>query len=261
MQLPKSHSFRIISIACFLLLDSSLGWSQTWSLDLDGWDLGTVHDAKIRTLPGFQWADLDDRLSVVQDRSQQSPFFRVTYPKGKIGSENSGAQFRMTLPKGERYVCEYRVRFGPDFDFRKGGKMPGLAGGRGNTGGKRPTGDGWSARYMWRDSGRLSLYLYHLDQPGRYGGYFDTTAQFETDRWYRLRQEVRLNHPDRSDGVITVWVDGKVVLRLPELRLRVGEKAPIDSFYFSTFFGGSTSSWAPSHDCAMDFGGLTIVRR
>ena len=45
------------------------------------------------------------------------------------------------------------VTVGGDFDFVRAGKIPGLAGGRTNTGGRKPDGtDGWSARMMWRTS-------------------------------------------------------------------------------------------------------------
>ena len=50
-------------------------------------------------------------------------------------------------------------------DFVKGGKLPGLFGGEGNTGGGIPTGmDGFSARMMWRGSGRVVQYVYYPDQ-------------------------------------------------------------------------------------------------
>jgi hypothetical protein len=48
----------------------------------------------------------------------------------------------------------YYVRFSENFDFVKGGKLPGLFGGVGNSGGEIPDGtDGFSTRFMWRRNG------------------------------------------------------------------------------------------------------------
>ena len=64
----------------------------------------------------------------------------------------------------------YDVQFEEGFDFVKGGKLPGLFGGEGNTGGGIPTGmDGFSARMMWRGNGRVVQYVYYPDQPEHFG--------------------------------------------------------------------------------------------
>ena len=141
-----------------------------------------------------------------------------------------------------------------------GGKLPGLVGGRANTGGKKSSGDGWSARYMWREQGKLCLYLYHPKQPDRYGEYFCTDVKFETDRWYWLHQQVTINSPGNSDGSIIVRVDGKQVLNLRNMVLRYGNAAPIDAFYFSTFFGGNQPEWAPQRDSYANFKGIRFAR-
>lgn len=78
---------------------------------------------------------------------------------------------KINLPRSyEELYFSYRVRFEHGFDWVKGGKLPGLFGGRGNTGGNVPDGsDGWSGRMMWRQSGEATQYIYHPDQAGMYG--------------------------------------------------------------------------------------------
>src|SRR3546814_13585034 len=54
----------------------------------------------------------------------------------------------------------YRVRFPEDFDFNKGGKLPGLYAGEAPSGGEKVSGeDGWSIRLMWREEDRKSTRL------------------------------------------------------------------------------------------------------
>src|ERR1019366_926325 len=91
---------------------------------------------------------------------------RVKYPKGTFSS-GGGLQSltdfsKFPLKPQESLYLRYYVRFDPGIDFVKGGKLPGLAGGNGNTGGHKPNGsDGWSARVMWRADGKIVQYVYH----------------------------------------------------------------------------------------------------
>jgi hypothetical protein len=83
---------------------------------------------------------------------------RVTYPKGSasptVGRVDNapagGAQAYLRLPRPvDTLTLRYQVRFPPRFDFVKGGKLPGLFGGAGGSGGEHYA-DGFSTRYMWR---------------------------------------------------------------------------------------------------------------
>ena len=95
----------------------------------------------------------------------------VHYPAGSAsptvsrerGRPVGGAQVRAWLgtPPADSMHLRYAVRFPPGFNFVKGGKLPGLYGGVGNTGRRIPTGeDGFSARVMWRKHGDGEVYAY-----------------------------------------------------------------------------------------------------
>ena len=208
--------------------------------------------------PELLWSNLHDRLELIRSSDQSSPekFLRVGYPKGGVGTNDSGAQMMFGLPPALVATCEYQVRFAEGFDFVKGGKLPGLAGGKATSGLKRPTGDGWTARLMWRKRGAAVLYLYHMDQRRRQGDDFPLSISFRPGVWHQVRQEVRVNQPGKSDGRIQIWIDGKKSLDQQSLRLRSGDQAPVDRFYFSTFFGGSGVDWAPSEDQTVDFASI-----
>ena len=187
----------------------------------------------------------------------------MSYTKGVVGTQG-GARWTMALDSKYRALyCAYRIRFDGDFDFVWGGKLPGLAGGRANTGGRKPDGtNGWSARMMWRREGRAVQYVYHPDQPGVYGQDFTYDLggprAFEPGRWHQVEHRIVINSPGRKDGIIQAWFDGEIALSADGLRFRDTDDFAIDSFLFSTFFGGSAPGWAPTRDEAITFDEFVI---
>jgi hypothetical protein len=206
----------------------------------------------------------EGRVSLVEGEGAFSgKSLRVTYPAGVVGTRG-GARWHLTLEPGHRELyCAYRVRFGEGFGFVRGGKLPGLAGGEANTGGRKPDGsDGWSSRMMWRREGRAVQYVYHPDQPGIYGQDFPYdlggSRAFEPGRWHQVEHRVVVNTPGRTDGIIQAWFDGELALSVNGLRFRDTSDFAIDSFLFSTFFGGSGPEWAPARDETITFDEFVI---
>ena len=197
----------------------------------------------------------EGRVTVV-DSGGGNRALQVAYPAGTYGTSASGAQWKVDLGGDHDQVrLRYRLRFGEGFDFVRGGKLPGLIGGEGNTGGGVPSGeDGWSARMMWRVDGDSEQYVYHPDQPENYGdsmpwiGSDDIQVRFEPGRWHVVEHEIRMNTPGLQDGWIRCRFDGELVLDRQGMRFRdIGDFA-IDGLYFSTFFGGSNAEWATTAD-------------
>ena len=159
------------------------------------------------------------RVSVVATDDRSNLALAVLYPEGEFGTSATGAQWKLDLDGSFEHVrVSYRLQFTNDFDFVRGGKLPGLIGGQGNTGGGIPTGtDGWSARMMWRTNGAITQYVYHPDQPQNYGEDFPWEADgeqavFESDRWYSVTHKIRMNTPGENDGSIHAWIDGVLAL-------------------------------------------------
>lgn len=190
----------------------------------------------------------------------------VTYPEGE--SNNGKSQWKLDLDQGyEELYLSYRIRFDDNFDFVRGGKLPGLCGAACNSGGDQPTGtDGWSARMMWRtdgsggsqtnrDTANIVQYAYHVDQPSQFGhdlrwddGNGNDWKEFESDTWYHLQHRVVMNTPGQDDGIIQAWLDGELVLDQQDLHFRDTTSIQIDQLYFSTFFGGSSAIWETTKD-------------
>jgi hypothetical protein len=215
----------------------------------------------------FGWSN----LQVVHEPAGRFPtFLRVHYPAGSASPTVSradhapvgGAQiylYRDGVAPTDGADLRYFVRFPAGFDFVKGGKLPGLFGGRVNNGRHIPDGtNGLSTRYMWRAGGHGEVYAYlptskeHGTSLGR-GNW-----SFTPDAWHEIEQRVRLNHPGSADGEVQVWFDGKQVLDQRGLEFRTVPDLQIEGLFFSTFFGGSDASWASTASTHVDFAGFDL---
>ena len=162
------------------------------------------------------WAQLSERVKVVRDQDPQfGKVLKVTYPKGSLGPKQGGGQFLVPLPPSEELWLSYYIKFDNQFDFKKGGKLPGLtSGGSKYTGGLKPTkGQGWSARFMWKEGGRAIVYLYYVDMPGKWGDNLLLKGfTFTPGSWHHITQHIKVNTADEANGVIEVWIDDEKLL-------------------------------------------------
>ena len=208
--------------------------------------------------------------AVIADPSQQfSKILRVRYPAGsaspavarKTGVSVGGLQFyaNLGLPPQDSLRLSYHVRFAKDFDFVKGGKLPGLFGGKGASGGNIPDGtDGFSTRFMWRSQGKGEVYAY-LPSSDEYGTSIGRGKwRFTPGVWHRLEQQVDLNQVGQNNGRIQVWLDGKPVFSKSNLTFRTTSALKIEGIFFSTFFGGGDRSWATPNDTYVDFADFAV---
>ncbi|HEY9649617.1 MAG TPA: hypothetical protein V6C95_03065, partial [Coleofasciculaceae cyanobacterium] len=227
-------------------------WKERWSVSSDkdwGWENATVI-----TDPSGKFAKV----------------LRVRYPAGSASPAVSrkynvplgGTQFYSTLgiTATNSLRLSYYLRFSENFDFVKGGKLPGLFGGDGASGGTIPNGtDGFSTRFMWRKNGDGEVYAY-LPTSNEYGTSIGRgNWRFQPGRWYRLEQEVRLNQPGQNNGQIRVWLDGQEVLEQQGLTFRSIDQLKINGIFFSTFFGGNDTSWATPKDVYVDFANFSVM--
>ncbi|MDR5904225.1 polysaccharide lyase [Franzmannia qiaohouensis] len=204
------------------------------------------------------------------DGGLDQPVLRVHYPAGTSspgddgnGRGRGGAGFYTqdaALAGADRVCLRYQVRFAEDFDFVRGGKLPGLYGGEGPSGGEAADGDnGFSMRFMWREQGQGELYEYVVNQDEDHGASVGRGLwHFPTGHWISVEQEVVLNHPDRDDGVARVWIDGEPVLEQHGIVYRTSQDVDIEGVMFSTFFGGHGEGWRTPRDQHADFGDFRL---
>jgi hypothetical protein len=208
---------------------------------------------------GFQriWG-VDDNLVLQTDGSLRLRFPRGSYVPGARDAPRGGAGFLAPLLQGHqaRQGClSYQLRVPADFDFVRGGKLPGLYGGQAPSGGEAVDGhSGFSVRLMWRSGGQLEAYAYVANAPsGRYASIARGAARLEREVWVQLSQEIILNDPQRDDGVVRLWVNGQLVLERRDIAFRRDAKLNIDGLMFSSFFGGNDPGWASPRDQELRF--------
>jgi hypothetical protein len=172
---------------------------------------------------------------------------RIKTPAGNWHNDG-GIGARATLISKQSYTLEYQVKFDSGFQWVKGGKLPGLAGGTAPTGGNPPTdGKGFSARFMWRQNGLLVAYLYYIDQNGQYGEDVSTGFYLPINEWVNIKQYIQMNTGSNTNGKLQVWVNGVEKINKTIRWMTSGHQ--VNKLYFDTFFGGNDASWAPSVDC------------
>lgn len=210
-----------------------------------------------------------ENLAVLED-SKFGHILRAHYPKDSAspsvsedeGAPVGGAQLYLQPLKGvpaDRLHLRYYVRFPKDFDFVKGGKLPGLYGGTVTGGRRSPDGtDGFSTRLMWRRNGVGEVYAYLATSEEEGTSLGRGSWSFQPGHWHLIEQEVSLNRPGSRDGRIRVWLDNREVLRESNLQFRTTNTLKIEGVFFSTFFGGSDPSWATPKDTSVDFAGFKV---
>jgi hypothetical protein len=174
---------------------------------------------------------------------------RATY----VGYERGSRRIVRNVPlpePGLEFSLNYDVRFEPDFQFVKGGKLLGLGPEKRITGGRLIVPEGWSARVTFKDGGQVKLYTYHQDMQGQYGdrGEVQQDFRFEKNRYYSVSLHVRVNDPPQAaNGFSRLYIDGQMIERHENLRLRGagGEATLINDFLFSSFHGGHRPQNAP----------------
>ncbi|XP_046375124.1 uncharacterized protein LOC124148193 [Haliotis rufescens] len=211
----------------------------------------------------------EDSGSVVLDPAGTGEHvLKVFYEKGhyiKVRGHR-GIQFYWTpISPQTTLTLSYDIYFDPNFDWVKGGKLPGLWGGSQTCSGGRHNEECFSTRFMWRTGGGGELYAY-IPSGQRadfctknicnfdYGNSLGRDSwHFKKGVWQNIAQEVKLNTPGKQDGTAKVWYNGKQVYEINNVNFRTKSSVTIDGIFFSTFFGGSSPDWAPTRDSYVYF--------
>lgn len=209
---------------------------------------------------------LDERRAVIV-KGKGNKFLRVTYVGKEFGPARGGVQFKVPFNNSyNELYFSYRVRFAKDFDFVKGGKLPGLMGGTGPTGCVSDK-NGFSARNMWRVDGDAVQYLYAPRKISACGDDYHYTKggvnqHFIPGEWQRVEHRLVMNTPGENNGIMQAWLDGELVLDVKDFLFReAGSNFAIDTLYFSTFFGGGDAEWAPQTSQITDFDDLVVSEK
>ena len=207
--------------------------------------------------------------NLIEDTPQETRIvdgtLRAEYLKNDASGRSGGFLFDPYFDGVEEAYLEYKVKFDDNFFWATGGKLPGLGGsirginseteGRGSipSGCKYNT-DGWSARLMWRrnraqtNAPYLILYSYFAEkengQPREDGDCGDgkrILSNLQDNKWYTIRQYIKMNTPGQRNGTVVMWIDGEETYRDNNAKIRNSGKSSlkINALIMNTYRGGS----------------------
>jgi hypothetical protein len=240
-----------------------------------------------KSLPSW---GLENIQVIASGISQSSPkadnFIRIHYPAGSAAYSNAppvgGAQFYGAMINTAAPVTlSFYMLLPTNFPFSSPlrrttvGKLPGLYGGKGNTGRNVPTGtDGWSIRFMWCDynerskkkfkgGGQLLQFTYQSNL-SLYGHNYGMALgcgswSFKPDgKWHNLQQTIHLNDIGKANGRVDVCFDGIPVFSQRNITFRTTSALVTNGILFQTFFGGSDKTYATPIDTYADFANFAL---
>ncbi len=193
-------------------------------------------------------------MDILSEGNGYGKFMRGYFPVGTIGPSSCGWSWDTYLPgENTEMYFSYDIRFKPGFEWVLGGKIPGISGGIVKSGFLPQNGDGFSARLIWAEGGRLKFYVYHMDRKTIYGDpYFWDNFKFNTGQWYNITIRIVLNsvtnNVGNNDGILEGFIDGKLVIQLKNFRFRNFNNIYVDNIYNCSFFGGNTAEFNSLRD-------------
>lgn len=203
-------------------------------------------------------------------------YLQVSLKKGCYGTDSSrgcGLYGRMPASPGKKpktMTLEYTMRFGPGFDWVRGGKLPGLCAGQCPTGCDKSISpnEGFSARIMWTDnecqgkpkgckkgkSGGMHIYAYYSNMQGNKGCGDEYTFKsgskamvVKANKDYRVQLVVKLNSGNKANGYMKAYMNGRLVAKKTGAKL-ASKNMSVDSIMWDNFFGGSSDMAARKNE-------------
>lgn len=195
-----------------------------------------------------RWANLYDRSKIIDDDGDKK--LRMTFPKGKFGHRETGGNAAVSLGTHNEIYQRVTIRFEPGFSFVKTGKIVGVGSNAGWSGGNVPgEGQGYTSRFIWNRNHEAAMYLYHMDQRGKYGDVLNLGFKFETGIDYTLTQHIKVNTGSNKNGILQVWVSQnggpqRLVVDRNNLRFGTEGRGKTELMFIAPFHGGGDSSFA-----------------
>ena len=183
---------------------------------------------------------------------ENSKGMRLTFKGQSDGSNHFVRTPNFGTPCDEA-TLNYRVLFEEDFQFVKGGKLHGLGPSQNVSGGDDMRPDGWSARVAFGSKNTIKPYIYQHNKDSKWGvgtGVKPKDHFLELGQFHNIALYVKLNYPaDERNGIMEIWLNGEMISRSDTIQYRTicSETSMIQTFLFSTFYGGQTEDCAPKN--------------
>ena len=236
----------IIKIILLLTLNLNLIYCATWFGNFSSFSSWNIRHSNL--------AEMRD---IVNDpKGGPDKVLRVKYSAGSYWTSPSKGGTQFYIYPLENIVTghvsfEFEVLFPSNFDFVKGGKLPGLFGGRPGCSGGDSALDCFSGRFMWGPSSSGYCYLYipknvaHLPEfcqltgfpkcDQQYGfGLAGRANYFPKDKWNKIKETIKLNTPGQANGRLTISVNGNQIFDYDKIIFRTTNSISINGIMFET---------------------------
>jgi len=68
---------------------------------------------------------------------------------------------------------------------------------------------------------------------------------FARGRWYAVETEIKLNTPGQSDGLLRIWIDGKLIAEKTQMNITGSVASPINRVMFGGWYSSSAAGRNP----------------
>jgi hypothetical protein len=197
-------------------------------------------------LAGRDWGLLEN-LKLVSLKDGPAPVaMQIALPKlaPKPDDEvqpKSGMGFTWLVPsiaQASAACLTYNIMLPEDFTFGMGGILPGLFGGETTELPSATTTGGFVVRNSWGEKGMArARAVTAADQRGASFQIDPDGLQLPRGRWVRIEQELVLNQSGASDGILRLWVDGKLYHEDLKFAARNDERAQFRGVIADVHYG------------------------
>jgi hypothetical protein len=156
-----------------------------------------------------------EKASVIKPDNGSATYALDVKVGGSIDAD-TGVSFSWSptgMSRAQAACLSYQVFLPSDFDFARGGKLPGLFGGSA-TSTETSVQSGFATRFTWDQSGNMGIAAFLSDTGETASASLQYSANFQlpVGRWVQLDQEVTLNSPNTQNGILRLWIDGRLKL-------------------------------------------------
>jgi hypothetical protein len=237
--------------ATALELSISADWLEAWQVE------------------GSEYASLyKENVEVgTEANGQFKSFLRMKFPKGS-GNAFLWASYGKPLGGFVGYVepdvtpsqelwARYWVRFPKDFDFHKGGLLPGLMAGmsKGNDVSTMAV-----VSFEWEKDGKMRLVGDFMGDSQNSSNIVQGADSLKADgQWHRVDLHVRLNsHPSKFNGLIDLWYDGVMMATTDQALFSAKSGQLWDGLLLSATMGNRDLGSISPKDQYLDLAGFTF---
>ncbi len=172
-----------------------------------------LNPAELQARSGIQERGMLENARVVNVDGAPSRSVLEVRVSGNPEEAGVRSGWQMASLRSAHSAClAYSVWLPEGFQYGNLGLLPGLYAGRKLDPSERPVqGTGFATRVRWSSEGGGDVVVQAPATPDGQG-FSGDAFKLPTGRWVRVEQEVALNTPGQADGILRVWIDGKLAV-------------------------------------------------